>query len=220
MIAKDLISDTIMPLQTSDTGMTALNWMEEYKVTHLPIVNNHDFLGLISETDIYESNSYDEPLGNHALSLTKPFVTDNQHVYDIIRLVHELKLTLIPVINDKNHYLGSITLQCLTKYFARLAAVDNPGGIIVLEMGVHDFLLSEIARIVESNDAIILSLYVMNLPDSTKMQVTIKVNRIDIAPLIATFDRFNYTIKASFFKSDFDETLLDRYDSLMKFLDI
>lgn len=220
MIAKDLISDTIMPLQTSDTGMTALNWMEEFKVTHLPIVNNFDFLGLISETDIYELNNYDEPLGNHALSLTNPFVTENQHVYDIIHLVHELKLTLIPVVDDKNHYIGSITLQCLTKYFARLAAVDNPGGIIVLEMGVHDFLLSEIARIVESNDAIILSLYVMNLPDSTKMQVTIKVNRMDIGPLIATFDRFNYTIKASFFKSDYDETLHDRYDSLMKFLDI
>ncbi|MGE5383690.1 MAG: CBS domain-containing protein [Omnitrophica WOR_2 bacterium] len=220
MIAKDLISDTIMPLQTSDTGMTALNWMEEFKVSHLPIVNNKDFLGLISETDIYELNSYDEPLGNHPLSLKNPYVLETQHVYDIIKLVHELKLTLIPVLNDKNHYVGSITLQCLTKYFARLAAVDNPGGIIVLEIGVRDFLLSEIARIVESNDAIILSLYVMMLPDSTKMEVTLKVNRMDISSLMSTFERFNYTIKASFFKNDFDETLLDRYDSLMKFLDI
>lgn len=220
MIAKDLISDTIMPLQTSDTGMTALNWMEEFKVSHLPIVNNKDFLGLISETDIYELNSYDEPLGNHPLSLKNPYVLETQHVYDIIKLVHELKLSLIPVINDKNHYVGSITLQCLTKYFARLAAVDNPGGIIVLEIGVRDFLLSEIARIVESNDAIILSLYVLMSPDSTKMEVTIKVNRMDISSLISTFERFNYTIKASFFKNDFDETLLDRYDSLMKFLDI
>jgi acetoin utilization protein AcuB len=220
MIAKDLISDTIMPLQTSDTGMTALNWMEEFKVSHLPIVNNNDFLGLISEQDIYERNSYDEPLGNHALSLQNPSVNENQHVYDIIRNVHELQLTLIPVVNDKNHYIGSITLKCLTKYFARLAAVDNPGGIIVLEMGVHDFVLSEIARIVESNDALILSLYVMNLPDSTKLQVTIKVNRMDISPLISTFNRFNYNIKESFFRSDYDETLHDRYDSLMRFLDI
>lgn len=220
MIAKDLISDTIMPLQTSDTGITALNWMEEFKVSHLPIVNNSDFLGLIAETDIYEMNNYDEPLGNHALSLKNPYVYEGQHVYDIIRQVHELKLTLIPVINDKNHYVGSITLQCLTKYFARLAAVDNPGGIIILEMGLRDFLLSEIARIVESNDAIILSLYVMTLPDSTKMQVTLKVNRMDIAPLIATFNRYNYTIKASFFENDYDQTLNDRYDSLMRFLDI
>ncbi|HLO89964.1 MAG: CBS domain-containing protein [Chloroflexota bacterium] len=220
MIAKDLISDTIMPLQTSDTGITALNWMEEFKVSHLPIVNNNDFLGLISEKDIYEMNSYDEPLGNHKLSIQNPYVYENQHVYDIIRQVHELQLTLIPVINEKNHYIGSITLQCLTKYFARLAAVDNPGGIIVLEMGIRDLLVSEIARIVESNDAIILSMYVMTLPDSMKMQVTIKINRMDIAPIIATFNRYNYTIKASFFENDYDQTLHDRYDSLMKFLDI
>lgn len=220
MIAKDLISDTVMPLQTSDTGITALNWMEEFKVSHLPIVNNNDFLGLISEKDIYEMNSYDEPLGNHRLSLQNPYVYENQHVYDIIRQVYELQLTLIPVINDKNQYIGSITLQCLTKYFARLAAVDNPGGIIVLEMGIRDLLVSEIARIVESNDAIILSMYVMSLPDSMKMQVTIKINRMDIAPIIATFNRYNYTIKASFFESDYDQTLHDRYDSLMRFLDI
>lgn len=220
MIAKDLISETIMPLQTSDTGITALNWMEELKVTHLPIVNNFELLGLISESDIFEMNSFEEPLGNHALSLTSPSVTENQHVYDIIRQVYDQKLSLIPVVDEKNHYVGSITLQCLVKYFARLAAVDNPGGIIVLEMGVHDFLLSEIARIVESNDAIILSLYVMTLPDSTKMQVTLKVNKIDITPLIATFNRFNYTIKASFFKDEFDQALIDRYDSLMRYLDI
>lgn len=220
MTAKDLISDTIMPLHTSDTGITALNWMEEFKVSHLPIVNNYELLGLISETDIYELNNYDEPLGNHSLSLKSPSVNEGQHVYDIIKQVHEQKLTLIPVVDERNHYMGSITLQCLTKYFARLAAVDNPGGIIVLEMGIRDFLLSEIARIVESNDAIILSLYVMTLPDSTKMQVTIKVNRMDIAPLIATFNRYNYTINASFFETDFDQSLHDRYDSLMRFLDI
>ncbi len=220
MIAKDLISETVMPLQTSDTGETALRWMEEFKVSHLPIVNNLEFLGLISEKDIFYLNNYDEPLGNHSLSLQNPYVTENQHVYEIIRQVYEQQLTLIPVINDKKQYLGSITLQCLTKYFARLAAVDNPGGIIVLEMGIRDFMLSEIARIVESNDAIILSMYVMTLPDSTKMQVTIKVNRMDINPLLATFNRYNYTIKASFFETDYDQTLHDRYDSLMRFLDV
>lgn len=220
MTAKELISDTLMPLQTSDTGETALRWMEEFKVSHLPIVNNLEFLGLISEQDILNLNNYAEPLGNHALSLQNPYVTENQHVYEIIRQVYEQQLTLIPVIDAKKHYMGSITLQCLTKYFARLAAVDNPGGIIILEMGIRDFVLSEIARIVESNDAIILSLYVMTLPDSTKMQVTIKVNRMDIAPLLATFNRYNYTIKASFFETDYDQTLNDRYDSLMRFLDI
>lgn len=220
MLAKELISDIILPLKTSDTGITALNWMEEFRVSHLPIVNNQDFLGLISEADIYEMNSYEEPLGNHALSLQKPYVMEHQHVYDVIRQVYEHKLTLIPVINANNHYLGSITLQCLVKYFARLAAVDNPGGIIVLEMGVRDYSLSEIAQIVESNDASILSLYINVLPDSNRMEVTLKINRMDIGAVIQTFNRYNYEIKASFFEDDYNDTLRDRYESLMKFLDI
>lgn len=220
MLAKELISDAIMPLRTSDSGLIALNWMEEFRVSHLPIVNDNDFLGMISENDIYEMNSYEEPLGNHLLSLSKPYVLENQHVYEVIRQVYEQKLSLIPVVNDKQKYLGSITLQCLVNYFARLAAVDSPGGIIVLEMGVHDYSLSEIARIVESNDASILSLYIMTLPDSTRMEVTIKINRIDIGQVIQTFVRFNYSIKASFYEDELNESLKDRYDSLMKFLDI
>jgi len=220
MLAKELISDAIMPLKTSDSGLIALNWMEEFRVSHLPIVNDNDFLGLISENDIYEMNSFEEPLGNHVLSLSKPYVLENQHVYDVIRQVYEQKLTLIPVVTDKQKYLGSITMQCLVNYFARLSAVDSPGGIIVLEMGVHDYSLSEIARIVESNDASILSLYILTLPDSTRMEVTLKINRIDIGQIIQTFIRFNYSIKASFYEDELNESLKDRYDSLMKFLDI
>lgn len=220
MLAKELISDTIMPVKTSDSGLMALNWMEEFRVSHLPIVNNADFLGLISESDIYEMNSYEEPLGNHVLSLHKPYVVENQHVYEVIRQVYEQKLTLIPVVDEKNKYLGSITLQCLVKYFAKLSAADNPGGIIVLEMGIRDYSLSEIARIVESCDASILSLYVTTLPDSTRMEVTIKINRMDIGAVIQTFIRFDYMIKASFFEGELNDSLRDRYDSLMKYLDI
>ncbi|HAH57615.1 MAG TPA: CBS domain-containing protein [Bacteroidales bacterium] len=218
MLARSLISDLIVPLRTSDTGLQALNLMEEFKVSHLPIVNNNDLLGLVTETDIFETNTFEEPLGNHNLSLIKPYVYDYQHVYDVIRIAYEQKLTLIPVVDEKHTYLGSITLNCLVKYFARLAAVDNPGGIIVLEMGIRDYSLSEIARHVESNDANILSLYIVTLPDSTRMEVTIKIDRMDIAGIIQTFNRFNYTIKASFFEDDFDDTLRDRYDSFMRFL--
>ncbi|GAB1404167.1 CBS domain-containing protein [Lentimicrobium sp.] len=218
MLAKSLISDLIVPLRTSDTGLQALNLMDEFKVSHLPIVNNNDLLGLVTESDIFEANTFEEPLGNHNLSLIKPYVYDYQHVYDVIRLVYEQKLTLIPVVDDKHAYLGCITLNCLVKYFARLASVDNPGGIIVLEMGIRDYSLSEIARHVESNDANILSMYIVTLPDSTRMEVTLKIDRMDIAGIIQTFNRFNYTIKASFFENDFDETLRDRYDSFMRFL--
>ena len=56
MLAKDLITDEIPPLKTSDTGLMAINWMEEFKVSQLPIVEKHEYLGLISDTDILDLN--------------------------------------------------------------------------------------------------------------------------------------------------------------------
>ena len=74
MFANELITDLVPPLRTSDSVDRALHWMTEFRVNHLPIVNNRDFLGLISEEDILDLNEPESPIGNHRLSLTNPFV--------------------------------------------------------------------------------------------------------------------------------------------------
>ena len=220
MFAKDLISQSVIPLKTSDTGSDALNLMDEFRVSHLPIVNNVNFLGLISDEDIYELNNLDAPIGDHKLSLTRPFVDKSQHVYDVVKLVSESNLSLIPVLDDKKNYLGVITLQSLVKNFSKLLAVENPGGIIVLEINTNDYVLSEIAKIIESNDAKILSSYITSHEDSTKMELTLKINRMEINSILQTFTRYNYIIVASFSEKDYLDDLMDRYDSLMNYLNI
>jgi len=220
MLAKDLTDETILPLKPSDTGSLALAWMDEYKLSHLPIVNNETYLGLISEEDIYASNIFEEPLGNHKLSLNNPFVKDNEHIFEILKLVAELKVSLIPVIDHKNNYLGVITLRKLLDEIAATTAIHNPGGIIVLEINANDYSLSEIAQIVESNDTRILSLYITSHEDSTQMDVTLKLNRMDIAALLQTFNRYNYNVKVILVEQEINDDLQDRYDSLMKYLSI
>jgi len=220
MFAKDLTDDALLPAKTSDTGSLALAWMDEYKVSHLPIVNNENYLGLISEEDIYTSNAFDEPLGNHKLTLNNPFVTENQHIFDVLKLVTSLKLSLVPVLDHKNNYLGVITLRKLVEKFAETTSINNPGAIIILEINANDYSLSEIAQIVESNDTKILSLYITSLPDSTQMDVTLKLNRMDIAALLQTFNRYNYNVKAILAEQENNDDLQDRYDSLMKYLSI
>jgi acetoin utilization protein AcuB len=220
MLAKDLISDSIVPLKTSDTGQYAMRIMEEYKVSHLPIVNNVDFLGLISEEDIYLLNDPNEVVGNHTLSLSRPFVDQYQHIYDVILLITTEKLTIIPVLNKSNHYLGIITIQDLADHFGQITAVQNPGGIIVLELNENDYAMTEIAQIIESNDAKILSSYVTGHKDSTKLELTLKINKMNIYPILQTFDRYKYTVVASFSESSFKTDLMDRYNSLMSYLNI
>lgn len=221
MLARNLISDVIPALKTSDTGQDALNWMEIFRVKHLPIVNHHQFLGLISDQDIWDLNDAEEPIGNHELSLKTPYVKDDQHIYEVIDVLSRLKLTLVPVLKDDSTYLGSITMEDLTREFANLSAMQHPGGILELQMNENDYSLTEISNIVESNNARILSLYVSNPPDSRKLSVTLKINVNDLEPIIQTFERYRYTIAATYINvENMDEFYQDRFDEFLNYLNI
>jgi acetoin utilization protein AcuB len=221
MIAKDLISEIIPSLKTSDTGQTALNWMEIFRISHLPIVNNLDFLGLISDNDIYDMNRPDEPIGDHELTLLKPFVTSDQHLFEVIGLASQLKLSVVPVLDTNNHYIGVITTTDLVRYIAGISSMDQPGGIIVLEMIERDYSLSQIAQIVESNNVKVLSMYITSPVDSTKLEITLKVNTTDLLSLIRTFERYNYEIKTWVTTNDsIDRFYSERFDLLMKYLNM
>ena len=221
MVAKDLISEIIPPLRTSDSGQTAPNWMEIFRISHLPIVNNHDFLGLISDTNIFDMNQPEEPIGNHSLTLIKPFVTVDQHLFEVIGLASRLKLTVVPVLDKKNHYKGVITTNDLIRYIAGISSMDQPGGIIVIEVVDRDYSLSQIAQIVESNNMRVLSMYITSPPESTRLEVTIKVNTYDLTSVIRTFERYNYEVKTWVTTDDsMDHFYSERFDLLMKYLNI
>ncbi|MBN1131739.1 MAG: CBS domain-containing protein [Bacteroidales bacterium] len=221
MLARELISETVPALKTSDTGVQALTWMEIFRVKHLPIVNHREFLGLISDQDIYDLNDPDEPIGNHHLSLQKPYVEEDQHIYEVIEVVSRLELTLVPVLNAEKHFLGVITQEDLTKVFSNLSGMQHPGGIIVLEMNNNDYSLTEISNIVESNDARILSLYVSSSDDASKLRVTLKLNITDLTSILETFNRYSYHVFASYMSGEnLDEFYQDRFDGFLNYLNI
>jgi CBS domain-containing protein len=195
--------------------------MEIFRISHLPIVNNQEFLGLISDTDIYDMNQPNEPIGNHALTLYKPYVTTEQHIFEVIGLASRLKLSIIPVLDSKNHYKGVITSNDLIRHIAGISSLDQPGGIIVLELIERDYSLSQIAQIVESNNVKVLSMYVTSSPGSTKLEVTLKVNSGDLVSVIRTFERYNYEVKTWVTDNDsMDRFYSERFDLLMKYLNI
>src|ERR1700744_1401847 len=160
------------------------------------------------------------PIGALALSLVNPYVLEDQHIYDVIRVFNERQLTVVPVLDAKSNYLGLITVNALTEYFAQLTSVEQPGGIIVLEISNKNNSLAHMAQIVESDNAQILSSYVHAQPDSTRMEVTLKVNKQDISAIIATFLRYEYDVKATFNHTGDNDNSRDRYDSLMNYLNL
>ena len=221
MIAKQLISEIIQPLKTSNTGTEALNWMNFFKVRHLPIVNNVSFLGLISEDDIFDLNITNEPIGNHKLSLSKSYVYDYEHIYIALKIINENNLTILPVLDKDKNYLGVISSYDIIKYFSDLSNVSREGGIIILEVNQNDYSLVEISNIIEANNAKILSFYVKSIPEEAILELTIKINITDISAITQTFNRYNYKIKSTYLDEDITQEMYnERYEEFLKYLNI
>ena len=221
MLARELISDVIPSLRLTDNGQKALNWMEIFRISHLPVVDNHIYTGLIADKTIYDLNLNDEVMENCRDHMLTPHVHANQHIYEVVSLVSELKLSVVPVLDSDHQYMGVITVNDLAHNFADLVAVKEPGGVLVLDLNPYDYSLSEIARIVEGNDAKILSFYVSKAQNSKEITVTLKVNQMDLSGIIQTFVRYNYSIRSVFM----DESVLkhmydDRFEMFMKYLNI
>ena len=115
-------------------------------------------------------------------------------------------------------YLGAITEHEALKKLAEVTNIHEPGSIVVLEMNQQDYSLQEIARIVEGNDGKVLSVYSNSLLGSTRVEITLKINREDIGGIIQTFERYDYFIKSTYQGSKFDDSLRDRYEELMRFI--
>ena len=219
MRAKDIISPLVIPLKPSDPGSLALTWMEDIGVTHLPVVDKERFLGLVKNADIYGMEDMDLPLGDHHLPLTNLYAPDDMHFYEVLRLAATEKLSLVAVLDEQNRYMGSITQAEMIQSMAAFTSVSQPGGIIVLEMSPQQYSLAEIARIVEANDAKVLSSALSSTADTNKLEVTIKVSVMDLSSIIQTFNRYDFTIKASFAEeSQYDALLSERFEALMRFL--
>jgi acetoin utilization protein AcuB len=220
MLAIELIANAIPPVLTSDSIQKVVERMVEFRVRHLPIVNEEQFLGLVSDDDFVQASDYQTQIGALALTLVNPYVLEDQHIYDVIRLFYEQQLSIVPVLDAKKNYLGMISINAMNEYFARLTSVAQPGGIIVLEINNKSNSLAHMAQIVESDNAQVLSSYVYAYPDSTRMEVTLKVNKQDISAIIATFLRYEYDIKATFNYNTDNDNSKDRYDSLMNYLNL
>lgn len=218
MTAKDLITDEIPPLKHTDTGEIALRWMDEFKVTHLPVLKNENFVGLISESDILDKMDLSESLDKLFDHLPRPYVKANAHIYEVLFKVSELKISVIPILEEDESYLGCTSIHQIVTLIANTGSIKESGGIIVLEVNQVDYSLAQIAQIVESNNAKILSSYIMTSPDSTKLEVTLKINQLELDRIIRTFERYDYTISAAYQKSNFEEDLQLRYDALMNYL--
>lgn len=221
MLAERLISDVVPSIKSTEKGQKALNWMDVFRVSHLPVVKDTQYLGLVSDKLIYDLNLNEKPIYTQLDKLNTAHVHKDQHIFEVAVLMYKLKLSVIPVLDTDHYYLGAITLYDLARRFASYFSLLEIGGVIILEVNSNDYSLTEISKIVESNDTRILSSFLNRKPGSSTLDVVLKLDKEDLSSVIQTFLRYNYNVKGVYLDdSKLTDLYKDRFDQFMKFMNI
>ncbi len=216
--ALNLISKSLPSLNRGESAMHVLNLMDELRVNDLPVVENGLFLGLANESDFLNAEVYQGEI-QADLDLLNVSVSPDSHVLDVLKVISENDVTVVPVVDEGNNYLGSITSADLLDHLAEMLGVMREGGIIVLQVFERDHSIQQIARIIEENNAKILSLSVVPVSEGN-LEMHIKIDLPDLNPILQSLERFNYNVLSKFQASQFDDELKDRYNELMRYLNM
>jgi acetoin utilization protein AcuB len=221
MLAEELINQMIPVLQPEDPTEKALHWMEELHLPELPVVEHDDYQGFMQRKDILNAHPDANSVADFELAHAHIFALPEQHFYDVLKIAEDNNLQTVAVVNADRQYLGAITISDTLATFAQSYTQQEPGGTVVLSMRERDYSLSEISRLVEANEAKIVSSYVsQHTTGADFIKLTLKINKTDLTRVVATFERFNYKIVAKYQPVTASDTDRDRFDSLMKYLSI
>jgi CBS domain-containing protein len=220
MTAKTLIAHDIPALSLQQTGRDAFHFLSDYHVKHLPVVHEGKLVGILSEEDVFNHKLYD-PISEYDFSLMRrAAVLEDEHVFEVMRMMGDQRLTVVPVIDKEGTYLGLVSQNDLLRYFAQTASFTEQGAVLVLQMPRRDYSISTISRIIEDEGVKILSAFVTSAPDPEYVELTLKLDRTELSRVIASLERHDYDVKETFGEVERSDFMRERYDALMHYLNL
>lgn len=220
MITVDLIQEKKIGVEVSDRISDAIHVFEELNEDYIPILNEGVFLGLLSKEDISDLNT-SNPISSISDKLIDNKIDTDQHLFEALSFFKDSQLSYLPVVNSDNKYIGYIKLRSIINQICRWLNTSHLKGLIHLEIGVNDYSLSEIAQIVESNGAKIMSSICMAKENhSSRMEVVLNINHDELSAIIETFRRYKYNVITSYQTTINNKGLNDRFDSFIHYLNI
>lgn len=221
MLASELIDPMIPALKPTDTVGQALDWMQEHRVGQLVVVDQQEYKGLVTEDLLLDISDDERPLSEVMRLFEHLYVYENQHLYELLNLILEHRMQVIAVVSDDREFIGTVAVGELLKQFAQLLGVQEAGAILILALNERDYSMAEISRLIESNNVRIIGSYftgaAYGMPERSRL--TLKLNRKEITPVVATLERFGYTIEAAFANTPIESIDQERLDLLLRYLD-
>jgi hypothetical protein len=221
MQAYEFINNLIPPLKLSDKTGKALTWMEEIRTDVLPLTDHGHFLGMIKEEVIFEVNDVNSLISDITPSCRECWVYSDKHIYDVLRISSEQHSNIVAVLDRNDTYLGVVTMEDSIAAFADSLSIQTQGGVLILSLSMTDYILSEISRIIESENTKVLSSFITTDPlDETKIKLTLKLDKPELRHIKATLERFGYKVLDYYQEESGVSGEEERIGNLLRFLDI
>ncbi len=219
MLATQLINSGFPSVHLTDSASLALQLMDDYDVQHLPVISEEKFMGLVAKSDLLDL-SEEQAIGFDSSFILPYSIKGEEHFLTALKLAAEKEISLVPVINDQLELLGVISITELLYRLSNFLGNNEPGGIIVLEISKRNFSFGEISRLVETNDALITQCNTFTEPETGLVIITLKINKIEISAIVATFQRYEYIVRYFFGEEQYANELKDNYNHLLAYLNV
>ncbi|GAB3723273.1 CBS domain-containing protein [Spirosoma lituiforme] len=220
MLAAELIDPMLPALKPTDPVGQALAWMEEHRIGQLILTDQGDYRGIVSEELLMDVADDERPLQEVMCLFEQTYVSEDQHMLEVLGLAVQHQMQVIAVLGEGREFIGTISVNELLKKFAQDLGIQEMGAILILNMNERDYSLTEISRLIETNNVKIISSYfssaAFGMPDRSRL--TLKLNRRDITPVISTLERFGYRIEAAFANAPVESIDQERLDLLLRYL--
>lgn len=220
MLAAELIDPMLPALKLTDTVGEALEWMQEHRIGQMVLTDQSEYKGLLSEDLLMDVADEDRPLADVMRLFEQVYAIENQHALELLALALEHRLDVLAILNEDREFMGTVSVKELLKNFASELGITEPGAILILTINERDYSLTEISRLIESNNVKIVSSYFSSaaygMPDRSKL--TLKLNRRDIGPVVSTLERFGYNVESAFANTPIESIDQERLDLLLRYL--
>lgn len=220
MLAAELIDPMLPALKLTDTVGEALEWMQEYRIGQMVLTDQSEYKGILSEDLLMDVADEDRPLSDVMRLFEGVYAFENQHSLELLTLALEHRLDVLAILNENREFMGTVSVKELLKNFARELGITEPGAILILTINERDYSLTEISRLIESNNVKIVGSYFSSaaygMPDRSRL--TLKLNRRDIGPVVSTLERFGYNVESAFANTPIESIDQERLDLLLRYL--
>ncbi|MFN3665170.1 MAG: CBS domain-containing protein [Sediminibacterium sp.] len=219
MLASQLINTGFPAVNLFDKVSFALQLMEDYDLLQIPVLSEEKYAGLAEKDDLLDSDE-ESLVASLEQSLKKISVKGEEHFLVALKLVAENELNILPVITEQQELAGIIPLKSLMMHASKFLGNEEKGGVIVLETDKRHFSFGEISRLVETNDAYITQLNTYPESDTGLVIVTIKINKVEVSDIVATFQRYDYIVRYYFGEEQYANELKENYNHLLAYLNM